>query len=144
MYLQTRTDHFQEPPMIRSAVSLLLLVSVLASSPLAAQAPAPAVDIVGRWTAVFETQIGTQHYTYEFTRKDGVLAATATNDMGASAIADVKVDKGIVTFTETFKYMDMDISIQYKGTIAGPDEIRFTRDVMGFANEDLVAKRVKN
>lgn len=130
--------------MKRFALALLFVTGLLSTSRLAAQAPATTVDIAGKWTAAFETQVGTQHYTYEFTRKDGALSGTATNDLGPSTIANIKVDKNTVTFTETLKYMDMDISIQYTGTITGPDEIKFTRNVMDFANEDLVAKRVRN
>jgi hypothetical protein len=130
--------------MLKRSVAVLAMLFVMTLvARLGAQAPAPTVDLVGKWTATFETQIGPQHYNYEFARKDGVLTASATNDIGTSVITDVKVDKGVVTFAETLKYMDMDISIRYTGTIVGSDEIRFTRNVMEFATEELVAKRVK-
>lgn len=46
-------------------LSALALLALVAAGPLA-QAP----DISGRWTASFDTQIGEQHYTYEFVVKD--------------------------------------------------------------------------
>ena len=37
----------------------------------------------------------------------------------------------------------MDLKISYTGKIVSDDEIKFTRDVAGIANEELVAKRAK-
>ena len=37
----------------------------------------------------------------------------------------------------------MMIEVTYSGTVTSADEIKFSRDVGGFATEELVAKRVK-
>jgi uncharacterized protein with FMN-binding domain len=104
---------------------------------------ASAADISGKWTASFDTQIGQQNYTYEFTTKDGVVTGTAKSSNGESSVRDVKVDGDKVTFVEILKFQEMDIEIHYTGTIVSPDEIKFTRQVADFATEELVAKRAK-
>jgi hypothetical protein len=104
---------------------------------------AAAVDISGKWTASFDTQIGVQNYTYEFTVKDGVLTGTAKSDNGESALKDGKVEGDTVTFVEMVNFQGNELRIDYKGTIASADEIKFTRQVGEFATEQLVAKRAK-
>jgi hypothetical protein len=102
-----------------------------------------AADISGTWTAVFDTQIGQQSYTYEFTVKDSVLTGKMKSNLSASDIVDGKVTGDKVSFVEIFKLEDMEVRITYSGTIVSDDEIKFTRQVADFATEELVAKRVK-
>ena len=110
----------------------------------AAQAPAPAkADITGKWAASFDSQVGTQNYTYEFVVKNGVLTGKITSSIGAAAMQPGKVEGDKVTFTETLTFMEMEVSISYTGQIVSADEIRFSRNVGDFATEELVAKRVK-
>lgn len=109
----------------------------------AAAAPLRAADITGTWTAVFDTQIGQQSYTYEFTVKDSVLTGKMKSNLGASDVVDGKVAGDKVSFVEIFKFEGMDVRITYSGTIVSDDEIKFTRQVEDIATEELVAKRVK-
>lgn len=106
---------------------------------------ARAADLAGKWTAEFDTQIGVQKYTYEFKSDAGKFTGTARyeNPMGKGEVAlkDVKVTDADVTFTEPLKFNDMEVTITYKGKLAG-DEVKFTRNVGDFATEELVAKRV--
>jgi len=102
-----------------------------------------AADITGKWTASFETPIGQQNYTYEFTVKDGVLTGKAKSDNGESVLREGKVDGTKVTFVETLKFQDMEVEIRYTGTIVSADEIKFSRQVGDFATEELVARRAK-
>ena len=106
-------------------VLAVLLLGAALTAQTAPPAPAKAPDITGQWTSSFDTQIGTQSYTYDFVVKDG------------------KVDGVKVTFGETFSFQGMEIKITYVGTITSADEIKFTRNVAEFATEELVAKRVK-
>ena len=119
---------------------LLALVTLML---VAVAAPAWAADITGKWTASFDTQIGVQNYTYEFTVKDGKLTGHAKSDNGDPAIQDGKVDGDTVTFVENINVQGMDIRIVYTGKIVSADEIKFTRNVADFATEELVAKRAK-
>lgn len=105
--------------------------------------PAWAADITGKWTASFDTQIGVQNYTYDFTVKDGKLTGRAKSENGDTAIQDGKVDGDTVTFVENLTIQGMDIRIVYTGKIVSADEIKFTRNVADFATEELVAKRAK-
>ena len=105
----------------------------------AAQAP----DISGKWSASFETQVGTQNYTYDFVVKDSVLTGHAKSNLGEGDLSEGKVNGDTVTFIENLKIEGMELRIDYKGKIVSGDEIKFTRQVADVATEELVAKRVK-
>jgi hypothetical protein len=128
----------------------LFAAALLAVAPMAyAQAPAPAkaVDITGKWTTSFDTQIGEQHYTYDFVAKGAALTGKITSDNGSSDLKDGKkdgkIDGATVTFTENLDFQGMSIAISYTGTITSADEIKFIRHVAEFATEELVARRAK-
>ena len=102
--------------------------------------------VAGKWKGQFDSQIGLQKYTYEF-KVDGTnLTGTATGEreMGTNtvAITEGKINKGAISFVEPMKFQDNDIRIEYAGTFSG-DEIKLHRKVGDFAEEDLVARRVK-
>jgi len=46
-----------------------------------------------------------------------------------------------VSFTETFKVNDNEVTVEYKGKLVG-DELKLHRKVAGLAEYDIVAKRV--
>jgi len=121
---------------IRSVVGALALVAFV---PLAAAA----ADVTGTWKASFETQVGQQNYTFEFTVKGTTLTGRAKSDNGEVEIVEGKVDGNTVTFVENLNFQDMPLKITYKGTMTSADEIAFTRNVADLAMEELVAKRVK-
>jgi hypothetical protein len=105
-----------------------------------------AADISGKWTAEFDSQVGQQKYTYEFT-VDGTnftgkaSANIAGSDM-ESEIVDGKIDGDKISFTENLDYNGMPLSIKYTGTVSG-DEMNLTRDVAGQGGETFVAKRIR-
>jgi hypothetical protein len=103
---------------------------------------ARAADVSGKWTASFETQIGTQNYAYEFKVDGQKLTGTAKSMNGETQISEGKVVGNDITFVENLVFQDMPLKITYTGKISG-DEIKFTRDVAGVAMEELVAKRSK-
>jgi hypothetical protein len=45
-----------------------------------------ATSIEGKWKATFDTQMGTQNYTYEFHVDGNKVTGTATNDRGPAPI----------------------------------------------------------
>jgi hypothetical protein len=120
---------------LRTLLLAALLVSVFAISALAA-------DISGQWTATFNTQVGEQHYVYTFKVDGEKLTGTAKSDNGTSEIQNGTVKGDNVSFVESLEYQGQKLTITYTGKVSG-DEIHFTRDVSGFATEELVAKRVK-
>ena len=108
----------------------------------AALAPAFAADAAGKWTAAIETQVGVQNYTYEFKVDGKKLTGTAKSQFTESQIQDGVVDGDNITFVENLVFQDMPLRVVYKGKLSG-DEIKFSRNVADFANEDFVAKRAK-
>src|SRR5450432_2140715 len=102
----------------------LTLISVTVALVLAVHG----ADVTGKWTAEFDTQIGTQKYTYDLKANAGKLTGTAAGPQGSVAIAEGKVDGDNVFFVENMNYQGMDIRIEYSGKIAG-DELRLTRKV---------------
>jgi hypothetical protein len=122
--------------MTSSRVALLTAALVLA------MLPAFGADVTGKWTASFETQIGTQNYTYDFKVDGGKLTGTAKSQNGESQIAEGVVNGDDISFVETLDFQGNSLRIVYKGKISG-DEIKFTRNVADMVTEELVAKRAK-
>ena len=119
-------------------VTLSLLVLGLAISFLVHAADA----LSGKWTAAFDTQIGEQHYTYDFKVSGDTVTGSAKSDNGDVQITEGKLSGDTLTFVENLKIQGMDLRIEYTGKISG-DEIKFTRKVADVATETLVAKRAK-
>ena len=105
-----------------------------------------AADISGKWTAEFDSQVGLQKYTYEFTVEGTTFNGKASaNIAGAdmeSEIVDGKIDGDKISFTENLDYQGMPLTITYTGTVSG-DEMNLSRDVGGQGGETFTAKRVK-
>jgi len=107
---------------------------------------ASAADIDGKWRAEFESQIGQQKYVFELKADGEKLTGKASyerqNQKGEIEIKDGKIVKDEVSFSETVKFQDREIRIEYKGRIAG-DELKLHRKVGDLTEYDIVAKRVK-
>jgi hypothetical protein len=121
------------PYRMGSILTVLLLALVFSAA---------AADPTGKWSATFDTMIGQQKYTYEFSLVGEKLTGKATSQNGASEIQDGKVSGDVITFVENITYEGNAIRIEYTGKISG-DEIKFTRKVGDYATEELVAKREK-
>jgi hypothetical protein len=106
--------------------------------------PAGAADLLGKWTAEFDSPIGVQKYVYEFTKSGDALAGQATFDhsmgKGTVQLKNLKVDGDKVSFDEPLSINGDEITISYSGTLAG-DELKLTRVVGQFGTEQLTAKR---
>jgi hypothetical protein len=99
-------------------------------------------DASGTWTASFETQVGTQEYTFEFEVQGDVLTGTVkSNLLGEGEIEDGKVDGDTITFVENGTYQGMPLTFTYTGEVVGDEEIRFSRLLEGFEAEEFVATR---
>ena len=119
----------------------------LAAFSLAVASTALADDsVAGKWKGQFDSAIGLQKYTYEFKVDGDKLTGKAVGEreMGTNevAITEGKISKDTISFVEQLKFDDNDIRIEYTGKLAG-DEIKFTRKVGDFGNEEFTAKRVK-
>jgi hypothetical protein len=120
---------------LRNAIAFAMLIAGLA-------VPALAADIDGQWKATFDTQIGEQHYTYTLKADGEKLTGTAKNDRGSTDISGGTIKGDTITFVENLDFNGNPLVITYTGKISG-DEIKLHRKVGDFAEEDLVAKRVK-
>ena len=103
-----------------------------------------AADVTGTWTATFETQVGSQSYTFMFKQDGSKLTGMAKN---AFANAETEITEGMVngddvSFVENLNYQGMPLRIVYKGKVSG-DTIEFTRNVAEIADEKATAKRSK-
>jgi hypothetical protein len=104
---------------------------------------ARAADVSGTWTAEFDTQVGKQNYTYVLKVSGSQLTGKAKSANGETELKDGKVEGDAVTFVEMLNFQGMELKVTYKGKLVSADEIKFTRDVAGMVQEELVAKRSK-
>lgn len=101
-----------------------------------------AADFNGKWTAQFDTPVGTQNYTYEFHVDAAKVTGKAINEHGEVAIQEGKIEGDNISFVEAANFNGTELRIVYAGKIDG-DTIHFTRKVGDFGNDDFTAKRVK-
>jgi putative membrane-bound dehydrogenase-like protein len=115
----------------------------LTAGAVAAAAPAHA-STAGKWHAEFDTQIGKQIYDYTIQQEGQSFTGKAVAEIGGnkveSALTEIKVDGGKVSFTESLKFQDNELRITYSGTILG-NELKLVRQVGEVAREEIVAKR---
>ena len=106
--------------------------------------PASAADLLGKWTAEFDSPIGVQKYVYEFQKSGEALTGEATFDhsmgKGTVPLKNLKVEGDKVSFDEPLSVDGNEMTINYSGTLAG-DELKLTRVVGQFGTEQLTAKR---
>ncbi len=122
-----------------SRTKLLGTLFALALLPLAALA----ADLSGTWTASFDTQIGKQDYTYTFKVEGTKLTGKAKSANGETELQDGKVEGDKVSFVENLSFQGNALKITYTGKVVSANEIKFSRDVGGVAQEELTAKRSK-
>jgi hypothetical protein len=106
--------------------------------------PASAADLLGKWTAEFDSPIGVQKYVYEFRKSGEDLTGEATFDhslaKGTVPLKNLKVEGDKVSFEEPLSVNGEQITITYSGTLVG-DELKLTRVVGQFGTEQLTARR---
>jgi hypothetical protein len=111
---------------------------------LLAALPASAAELAGKWTTQFDTQIGPQKYTFDFTQSGDTLTGMATFERsmgnGTAPLKNIKVDGDKVSFEEPLSFDGNEITITYTGTLSG-DELKLERKVGDVATEQLTAKR---
>jgi hypothetical protein len=124
-----------------NAVRSLVAVTLSCLMPAGA---AQAAELAGRWSAEFETQVGPQKYTFEFSGEGASLQGKASyermGETGEVELEDLEVTGDTISFVEPFSFQGTDLAITYSGKIEG-DEIAFERRVGDFATEKLTARR---
>jgi hypothetical protein len=119
----------------------------LATFALAVVGVARAEDsVTGKWKGEFDSQIGLQKYTFDL-KVDGTNVtgnAIGEREMGTNevVITEGTIGTNGIFFVEPLKFDDNELRIEYTGKVSG-DEIKFHRKVGDVAEEDFVAKRIK-
>jgi hypothetical protein len=105
-----------------------------------------ATNVDGTWKAEFDTQIGVQKYTFVLNQDGATLTGKANADIGGekheSELKEGRIDGDSVSFVEMLNFQGNELRIVYTGKLAA-NEMKLTRQVGEFANEQLVAKRVR-
>ena len=122
------------------AAATIVTTATVAVAPSMAIAAAPTANISGTWTTSFDSQVGTQTYTYTFTVEGETLTGHSKSNFGESDLTGT-VDGDKVTFVENLNYEGNMLAITYTGQIVSADEIKFKRDVGGQGGEEFTAKR---
>jgi hypothetical protein len=109
----------------------------------AAEAASP---LVGKWSAVYETNRGRITATYVIRAEGDKLTGTASSAAftGEGVLSLIRLEKDVVTFTETFTFDGIGLRFEYTGRLSG-DELQLKR-VLPAQNlvQEGVAKRVKD
>jgi hypothetical protein len=121
------------------ACALPLVAVLLTANAIDAQ------SVAGKWKAEFDTPIGMMKYVYELKVDGEKLTGTAVRDFDGKKtevdLVEGKVKGNTISFAEPFRYMDMEIKLEYTGKVKG-DEIALTRKDGDFATFEVVATRL--
>jgi hypothetical protein len=98
-----------------------------------------AADVDGNWAGTLSTPGGDFPATFTFKADGTTLTGTTAGPDGDVKIADGKVDGDKLSFTVSFDFGGMPLTMAYKGVLAR-DEIKFTIDILGMAMEATVKK----
>jgi hypothetical protein len=94
---------------------ILLSLAVLPLSLLAA-------DVTGTWKSEFDSQIGTQKYTYTLKQDGTNVTGKADSEIGdqkrEAELKEGKIDGDKITFVELLNFQDNDIRITYTGQLS--------------------------
>ena len=96
-------------------------------------------DVDGKWTGTMATPNGDVPVVFTFKADGSTLNGSTTGPDGEIKIKDGKVDGNNVSFSVTFDFQGMPLTMNYKGMVA-KDEIKFTIDIFGMPL-DLLVKR---
>ena len=99
-----------------------------------------AADVDGKWTGTMETPMGNVPVGFTF-KADGATLTGSTSgpDGGDIKIADGKVDGSKISFSVTFDFGGMPLTMNYAGVVSA-NEIKFTIDIFGMPLELVVKK----
>lgn len=119
-----------------------IILLALAALPLSTLAD----DVTGTWKSEFDSQIGTQKYTFTFkqdgTNLTGKANSEITDQEREADLKEGKIDGDAISFVEMLNFQGNDIRITYTGKLTtNVNEINFTREVGDIAKEEIVAKR---
>jgi hypothetical protein len=98
-----------------------------------------AADVDGKWTGNMSTPNGDVPVNLTLKADGNKVTGTTSGPAGDIKISDGKMDGDKVTFTVTFDFNGMPLTLNYTGTVT-KDQIKFVIDVFGMPL-DLLVKR---
>jgi hypothetical protein len=99
-----------------------------------------AADVDGKWTGTMTTPNGDVPVGFTFMADNDKLNGSTMGPDGAEVkISNGKIDGSNISFSITFDFGGMPITLNYKGVVA-KDQIKFTIDVFGMPLELLVKR----
>jgi hypothetical protein len=99
-------------------------------------------DISGKWAADFKSDVGVQHYVFEFAVQGSKLTGKITSPRGSQTIRDGRVEKSHISFAEVMAdNKGEDVRVEYEGTI-GDHTIKLTRKPGSYTPSEGEASRV--
>jgi hypothetical protein len=99
-----------------------------------------AADVDGKWSGTMNTPNGDIPVGFTFKADGATLNGSTTGPDGAEIkIADGKVNGDKISFSVTFDFGGMPLTMNYSGVLAN-DQIKFTIDIFGMPVE-LTVKR---
>ena len=97
--------------------------------------PVSAADLLGKWTAEFDSPIGVQKYVYEFQKSGEALTGEATFDhsmgKGTVPLKNLKVEGDKVSFDEPLSVDGADITLMFdcREALLGRGEFCFLLEI---------------
>src|SRR6185295_3922903 len=117
-------------------LGVLLLTAFL----LIAAVPAFAADVDGKWTGSIAGPAGDFQLTFTFKADGTTLTGSTTGMDGAEVpIKDGKVDGNNISFTVSFDFGGMPLTISYKGLVE-KDQIKMSGEAFGMPFEFTLKK----
>lgn len=110
------------------------------ATPVKAESNGSKSGVAGKWSGSMTTQGGEFPISFTFAADGTKLTGTTTGPEGDIKIEDGKIDGNALSFSVTFDFGGMPLTMSYKGVLA-QDEIKFTIDLFGMPLETTV-KRV--
>ena len=99
-----------------------------------------AADVDGKWTGTMNTPNGDVPVSFTFQAAGATLNGSTAGPDGAEVkIANGKIDGGNISFSITFDFGGMPLTLNYKGVVS-KEQIKFTIDFMGMPF-DLTVKK---
>jgi hypothetical protein len=103
-------------------------------------ASAFAADVDGKWTGNLSTPNGDMAVSFTLKADSTKLTGSTTGPDGSDTkIADGKIEGNNLSFSVTFDFGGMPLTINYKGVLSG-DQIKFTLEVFDMPM-DLTVKK---
>jgi hypothetical protein len=118
--------------MLRKTQAIAAAVLTLVAVPLAAQAPAAAVDVLGAWELSIESPQGPATMNVTFERVEGVLKGKGSSSFGEFQVTKATVTGDALVFALAFAMEGQTFELPFTGKVTADTAAgTFTMPMMG-------------